>query len=113
MNICTLRLYDFLWLIFYLRVYIDFLVLLFNNKKSSQILFFKIKKNILNYMEGYYCKFISFSFSFLLLSNIGMETKYSFSFPIPTYQTPPQSNHSTCIAFYCSTQDTYDLEQML
>ena len=24
-------------------------------------------------MEGYYSKFISFSFSFLLLSNIGME----------------------------------------
>ena len=53
-----------------------FLVLLFNNKKNSQILFFKNenkKKIILNYMKGYYNKFISFSFSFLLLSNIGME----------------------------------------
>ena len=42
-------------------------------KKLLKFIFLN-KKNILNYMEGYYCKFISFLFSFLLLSNIGMET---------------------------------------
>ena len=44
--------------------YIYFLVLLFNNKKPLKN-FFKIKvkiKNILNYMKGYYCKFIYFYF---------------------------------------------------